>query len=175
MVFAILQATSQKLPSTPALILKTAPIFRKPTKPMIQTLYYKFLDSFLFFGFLLVPLDRKLIKSLHAHAINVNAASTAYALDLIRTNLERDDNQEEIKRVWRTLTYRQRQVALLISQNFTYPQMGKKLYLSPHTVRVHARAIMSFYGVHSKRHLNRKLALLPDHFYAIVQDIDSLL
>jgi DNA-binding NarL/FixJ family response regulator len=141
---------------------------------MVQTLYYKFLDSFLFLGFLLVPLDRNLIKSLHAHAINVNAASSAYARDLIKTNLEQENTQEEIKRVWRTLTNRQRQVALLISQNFTYAQMGKQLYLSPHTVRVHARALMDVYGVHSKRHLNRKLSHLPDHFYTIVQDIDSL-
>ena len=141
---------------------------------MIQILYFKFLDSFLFFGFLLVPLDRNLINSLHAHAINVNAASSAYARDLIRTNLEREDTQEEVKQVWRTLTTRQRQVALLISHNFTYAQIGKKMCLSPHTIRVHARAIMCLYGVHRKRQLRGKLALLPERFFDIVQDVDSL-
>ena len=141
---------------------------------MIQTIYYKFLDSFLFFGFLLLPLDRNLIKSLNSHAINVNVASTAYACNLIRTNLEKENTQEEVKRVWRTLTNRQRQVAQFISQNFTYAQMGKQLYISPHTVRVHARALMDVYGDHSKRHLNRNLSHLHEHFYTIVQDIDSL-
>jgi len=141
---------------------------------MIKHLYYKFPDVFLSFGFLLLPLDRKLIKSLRIHAINVDSTPTAYALEQIRTCLERDDTQEEIKQIWRILTYRQRQIALLITQNLTYPEIGKKLYISSSTVRDHARTIRDHFGVPNKHRLRRKLMLLPDQYFDVVKDIDSL-
>ena len=141
---------------------------------MIQSLYYKFLDSFLFFGFLLVPLDRNLIHTLHVYAINVNAASCAYARDLIRTNLEREDTQEEVKRIWRTLTIRQRQVAFLIFRGLTYQEIGDKLYLSRRTIRGYARDLMKLFGVRGKLNLRAVLALLPEQYLNIGEDIDSL-
>ena len=141
---------------------------------MIQSLYYRFLDSFLFFGFLVVRLDRNLLHTLHTRAIHVNAASSAYVRDLIRTNLERDNTQEEVKRVWRTLTDRQLQVALLVSKNLTYTEIGNKLYLSPHTARSHARALMKLFGVRSKRNLRGMLALLPEEYLNIGEDPESL-
>ena len=141
---------------------------------MIQTLYYKFLDSFLFFGFLLVPLDRNLIKSLHAHAINVNAASCAYARDLIRIHLDRNNNQEEVKRIWLSLTLRQRQVAFLIFQGLTYQEIGDKLYLSRRTIRGYSRDLMKLFGVRGKLRLRAVLALLPEEYLNIGEDPESL-
>ena len=141
---------------------------------MIQSLYYKFLDSFLFFGFLLVPLDRNLIHTLHAYAINVNAASSAYARDLIRAHLDRSNNREEVKRVWRTLTIRQRQVAFLIFQGLTYQEIGDKLYLSRRTIRGYARDLMKLFGVRGKLNLRAVMALLPEQYLNIGEDIDSL-
>jgi len=140
---------------------------------MIQSLYYKFLDSFLFFGFLLVPLDRNLIHTLRAHAIHVNAAFSAYARDLIRTNLEREDTQEEVKRVWRTLTNRQRQVAFRIIQGLTYQEIGDKLYLSRRTIRGYARVMMKLFGVRGKLRLRAVLTLLPEEYINAGQDPET--
>ena len=141
---------------------------------MIHTLFYRFLESFLFFGFLLVPLDRNLIHTLHAHAIHVNTASSAYARDLIRIHLDRSNNREEVKRVWRTLTIRQRQVAFLIFQGFTYQEIGDKLYLSRRTIRGYARDMMKLFGVRGKLNLRAVLALLPEEYLNIGEDVDSL-
>ena len=141
---------------------------------MIQSLYYKFLDTFLFFGFLVVRLDRNLLHTLHTRAIHVNAASSAYARDLIRGHLDRSNNREEVKRVWSTLTIRQRQVAFLIFQGLTYQEIGDKLYLSRRTIRGYARDLMKLFGVRGKLNLRAVLALLPEEYLNIREDVDSL-
>ncbi|GAG97964.1 unnamed protein product, partial [marine sediment metagenome] len=131
-------------------------------------------DTFLFFGFLVLRLDRNLLHTLHTRAINVNTASSAYARDLIRTNLERENNQEEVKQLWRTLTNRQRQVSFLIFQGLTYQEIGDKLYLSRRTIRGYARDLMKLFGVRGKLNLRAVLALLPEEYLNIRVDVDSL-
>jgi DNA-binding NarL/FixJ family response regulator len=140
---------------------------------MIQTLFYRLLDSFLHFGFLLLPLDRDLIQTLQARAINANASCSAYVCDLIRSHLDHENKGEDAMQIWRTLTLRQRQVAFLIYQGFTYQEIGDKLDRAPDTIKGNARDMMKLFGVRGKRNFRGLLALLPEEYLNAVQDYET--
>ncbi len=53
------------------------------------------------------------------------------------------------------LTPRQREVLRLIAQGLTAAEIGRRLYLSPHTVESHRDNIMARLGLHSKAELIR--------------------
>ena len=140
---------------------------------MIQTIFYRLQNTFLYFGFLLVPLDRDLIQILQAYAINDNVSCSAYARDLIRFHLDRDKKREEVMHAWRTLTLRQRQVAFLIYQGLTYQEIGDKHYLTADTISRNARVMMKLFGARDKQNLRCILALLPEEYLNAVQDPET--
>ena len=75
--------------------------------------------------------------------------------------------------IWRTLTIRQRQVAFLIYQGFTYQEIGDKLYRAPDTIKGYARVMMKLFGVRGKYNLRCILALLPEEYLYAGQDPET--
>ena len=61
------------------------------------------------------------------------------------------------------LTPRQQQVAQLICQGYQHTQIAKLLEVSPHTVRMHARAVFATLGVRSRVGLVVRLVLAARH------------
>jgi DNA-binding CsgD family transcriptional regulator len=57
-----------------------------------------------------------------------------------------------LKRAW-NLTSRERDVAALIIEDRSSDDIAACLFLSPHTVRDHIKAIFGKVGVHNRRHL----------------------
>ena len=64
--------------------------------------------------------------------------------------------------LWRTLTPREQQIALLARRGYTYSRIGHVLAISPMTVKTHMRSILKKWGVPNKEALRRALADLPE-------------
>jgi DNA-binding CsgD family transcriptional regulator len=64
------------------------------------------------------------------------------------------------------LTPRERDVAALIIEGRSSDDIATSLFLSPHTVRDHTKAIFGKVGVHSRRHLTAALTGQPDEAVA---------
>ena len=60
------------------------------------------------------------------------------------------------------LTCRERDVAALIIEGRSSDDIAASLFLSPHTVRDHIKAIFGKVGVHNRRHLTAVLTGQPD-------------
>lgn len=69
---------------------------------------------------------------------------------------------ERVRRRWRSLTMRQRQVAALVGLNFTYQQIGDILYISPHTARSHTRNVLRKLHIKDKAELCTVLSILEE-------------
>ena len=123
-------------------------------------------------GRLILILDRELTSAVHLYAGRGYDQCTQSIVYLLHEGINRHSDQEEIERTWKTLTYRQRQVALLLSQNLTYREIAEKLYISPNTTRNHARQVMFAYGVHTKSRISEKLSDLPQHYFSILHEIE---
>jgi len=59
------------------------------------------------------------------------------------------------------LTSRERDVAALIIESRSSEDIAAALFLSPHTVRDHTKAIFGKVGVHNRRHLTAALTGQP--------------
>ena len=59
------------------------------------------------------------------------------------------------------LTSRERDVAALIIEGRSSDDIAASLFLSPHTVRDHTKAIFGKVGVHNRRHLTAALTGQP--------------
>jgi DNA-binding CsgD family transcriptional regulator len=59
------------------------------------------------------------------------------------------------------LTPREREVAALIIEGRSSDDIAASLFLSPHTVRDHTKAIFGKVGVHNRRHLTAALTGQP--------------
>lgn len=60
------------------------------------------------------------------------------------------------------LTNRQREVALLITDGYTYDEIGGILGISPSTVKAHASAVKRKLGVTRKREIGRALRVVEE-------------
>ena len=76
---------------------------------------------------------RRLLKRFHAEAPAANATATAI---------------DETSSV--ALSDREREILLLASKGFNYPEMGKLMSISPHTVTSHVKKIYRKLAVHSR-------------------------
>ena len=64
------------------------------------------------------------------------------------------------------LTSRERDIAALIIEGRSSDDIAASLFLSPHTVRDHTKAIFGKLGVHNRRHLTAALTGRPDEAIA---------
>ena len=77
---------------------------------------------------------RRLLKRFHADAPQTNVPMPAT-----------DDENSNV-----TLSEREREILLLASKGFNYPEMGKLMGISPHTVTSHVKKIYRKLAVHSR-------------------------
>ena len=77
---------------------------------------------------------RRLLKRFHTDAPQPNAPTPAT-----------DDENSNV-----TLSEREREILLLASKGFNYPEMGKLMGISPHTVTSHVKKIYRKLAVHSR-------------------------
>lgn len=77
---------------------------------------------------------RRLLKRFHAEAPQINVVA--------------DTADEEASGV--ALSDREREILLLASKGFNYPEMGKLMSISPHTVTSHVKKIYRKLAVHSR-------------------------
>ena len=77
---------------------------------------------------------RRLLKRFHADAPQTNVPTPAT-----------DDENSNV-----TLSEREREILLLASKGFNYPEMGKLMGISPHTVTSHVKKIYRKLAVHSR-------------------------
>jgi DNA-binding NarL/FixJ family response regulator len=71
---------------------------------------------------------------------------------------ETQARNQEILRRWGSLTPREQQVAVLACRGQTNRQIGLALHISPETVKVHMRQVLSKLGYRTKRDLRLALA-----------------
>lgn len=57
----------------------------------------------------------------------------------------------EAVREWFALTRREAQVALLLAERKSTPEIARELHSSPHTIRHHVRRVLAKLGIHSRR------------------------
>ena len=77
---------------------------------------------------------RRLLKRFHADAPQTNVPAPVT-----------DDENSNV-----TLSEREREILLLASKGFNYPEMGKLMGISPHTVTSHVKKIYRKLAVHSR-------------------------
>jgi len=123
-------------------------------------------------GWLVLPLDRQMIQDLQRHAAGMQASPAVYALYLLKTYLAQDRLKDHNRRIFLSLTPRQREVALLISRHHSYPEIARCLYISPHTVRDHAEQVKEAYQVRTRSQLIMALSDIPEQYFSLSADAD---
>jgi DNA-binding CsgD family transcriptional regulator len=123
-------------------------------------------------GWLVLPLDRQLLSSLQRHAAGMQASPSVYALYLLKTYLDQDRLKDHNRRIFLRLTPRQREVALLISRHHSYPEIARRLFISPHTVRDHAEQVKLAYQVRTRGQLIMELSDIPEQYFSLSEDAD---
>lgn len=130
------------------------------------------LELLILSGWLVLPLDRQMIQNLQRHAAGMQASPSVYALYLLKTYLEQDRLKDRNRRIFLRLTPRQREVALLISRHHSYPEIARRLYISPHTVRDHSRQVKEAYQVRTRGQLIMALSDIPEQYFLFPADVD---
>jgi DNA-binding CsgD family transcriptional regulator len=130
------------------------------------------LDHLISLGWLVLPFDRQLLSSLQRHAAGMQASPSVYALYLLKTYLDQDRLKDHNRRIFLSLTSRQREVALLISQHHSYPEIARRLFISPHTVRDHAEQVKQAYQVRTRGQLIMELSDIPEQYFSLSEDAD---
>lgn len=98
-------------------------------------------------------LESYLARSVHELAQQEQRSSEEIAAELIASAFAQRQGYQEILRRWWLLSPREQQVAALICQEYTNPQIANQLVLSPETVRTHVRNVLHKFGVRSRSEL----------------------
>lgn len=65
---------------------------------------------------------------------------------------------EETRQLWRRLTPREQQVAILLSRGYTNRQIAESLVISPETAKTHVRNAVHKFGLRDRNQLYQTLA-----------------
>ena len=66
---------------------------------------------------------------------------------------------DKLRRRWESLTPRQKQIAILICQGHTNPQIAEQLHISTETVKTHIRRILYKFNLRSKAELRLLISI----------------
>ena len=98
-------------------------------------------------GYMLKTIPKK--ELLNAIII-INNGGQYFNADVTRALLnKREESKKETDPLFVTLTEREKEIIQLVSEGFTNPQIGDKLFISPKTVDVHRTNVMRKLDVHN--------------------------
>jgi DNA-binding CsgD family transcriptional regulator len=103
-------------------------------------------------------LNEELVEAVSQLALRDRRNEEDLVNDLVAGGLTRRMENESYEQRWNKLTERQKQIAALLCLKYTYAQISAALGISPATVRSHARAILSTFGLYHKEDLMRALS-----------------
>ncbi|HPH94609.1 MAG TPA: LuxR C-terminal-related transcriptional regulator [Anaerolineaceae bacterium] len=105
-----------------------------------------------------LELDSSTLQTVAVLAEQENRAPDEVAAELLQAGLR--DRQETVmaQLLWQCLTPREQDVTALICQNLTTRQIAARLYLSPDTVKTHARHILDKFNVPNREALRQMLS-----------------
>lgn len=101
-------------------------------------------------GRLMVDLDGELLTRLRRAAQDQDRPAERLAADLLARGLEQEARRARIEVALKTLTPREREVALLASRGLTNRQIASVLVISTETVKTHVRHSLEKFGLGSK-------------------------
>jgi DNA-binding CsgD family transcriptional regulator len=118
---------------------------------------------------LFLSLNKDLVQSLLDLAQWEDLPELYIAAELVKLALQRARPIQQARQLATSLTYRERQVALLLHQGLSRRQICLQLHIAPETVRTHLRNIRRKLGTRSIEDLRLALASLPP---AMLQPLD---
>lgn len=101
--------------------------------------------------------DEELVHSLQMLARQQNRTAGELAAELLAQAVAEQRAGEYYILCWESLTPREQQVAALVCQGYTNPQIGARLHLSPETIKTHTRGILRKFSLRSKAELRQVL------------------
>lgn len=112
--------------------------------------------------------DEELLQAVRELAIRERRSEEEVAADLLSIALVQREAYEEKLRYWRSLSWREQQVAALACLNYTNRQIAARLRISPSTVATHMRNVLYKFNLHSKVDLRQ---FLSDWDFSAWEDI----
>ncbi|MCI0522016.1 MAG: helix-turn-helix transcriptional regulator [Chloroflexi bacterium] len=109
-------------------------------------------------GKLTFPVDVALSRSLQTLAQQEQRPEEEVAAELLSYALAQRDAAGVYLPRWRTLSFREQQVAALICLGYTNREVAARLVLSPETVKTHAQNALRKFGLHSRAALRKALS-----------------
>jgi len=102
--------------------------------------------------------DAELLQAVRDLALSEQRSEEEVAADLLSIALAQRETQEEKLHYWRSLSWREQQVAALACLHYTNRQIAARLRISPSTVATHMRNVLYKFQLHSKLELRQFLA-----------------
>ena len=129
-------------------------------KHLLLSLWRRFLSDlsllrapYRFYGY-----DEELLQAVRNLALREQRSEEEVAADLLSMALVQRETYEEKLSDWRSLSWREQQVAALACLNYTNRQIAARLRISPATVATHMRNVLYKFRLHSKQELRQYLS-----------------
>ncbi len=103
-------------------------------------------------------LNEELVDAVRDLAVRDRRPEEDVVNDLVTNGLVRRLEAESYEKRWSALTEREKQVAALLCQDYSYQQIAERLVISRDTVKAHAHTILVKFGLPHKEDLGRVLA-----------------
>jgi DNA-binding CsgD family transcriptional regulator len=102
-------------------------------------------------------LDEGLLPSLQDLAAREQRPEEEVLSDLVSQALQQRQKTAERSTRWSQLSRREQQVVALTCLGYTNPEIARRLFLSPETIRTYSRSAMRKFGVRTKAQLRQVL------------------
>jgi DNA-binding CsgD family transcriptional regulator len=103
-------------------------------------------------------LDTRQVKNLHRLAQAEQRPFQDVANDLLVSEMVQHWVWQDLWRCWQSLTPREKDVTALICLGYTSNQVAARLYITPSTVKTHARNALAKFAMENRNELRRALA-----------------
>jgi DNA-binding CsgD family transcriptional regulator len=103
-------------------------------------------------------LDTRQVKNLHRLAQAEQRPFQEVASDLLVSEMVQRWVWQDLWRCWQSLTPREKDVTALICLGYTSNQVAARLYITPSTVKTHARNALAKFAMENRNELRRALS-----------------
>jgi len=103
-------------------------------------------------------LDTRQVKNLHRLAQTEQRPFQEVASDLLVSEMVQHWVWQDLWRCWQSLTPREKDVTALICLGYTSNQVAARLYITPSTVKTHARNALAKFAMENRNELRRALS-----------------